>query len=658
MTYALLAPAAGICALLFAVYSAWRVVRHEAGTDRMREISRIIRDGATAYLKRQYQMITIVVALSAMALSLALGPFTGLAFAAGAVSSAAAGYMGMVIAVRANARTAQAARSGLHDALVVAFHGGTVMGMMVVGLALLGIYLLYLASGDAFKVVGFGVGASLVGLFARVGGGIYTKAADVGADLVGKIELGIPEDDPRNPGVIADLVGDNVGDVAGMGADLFESNVGSILAAMLIGAIGAVQYGRRGVAFPLAFQGAGIFCTIVGMLLVRAIRGVKPHITLSAGVLISGISVIIASCLLAHAMFGELRVFYAALSGIAAALLLSLITQHYTSSHRSPVRRIAESSRTGAATAILSGLAMGMRSAALPIVVLCLAILAAHRFANAYGIAVAALGMQSLAGIIVAMDAFGPIVDNSSGIAEMAGLGPAVRRTTDALDSVGNTTKAICKGFAICDAGFETIALFLVYMFHANLETVVLSHSSVIVGLFIGGILPFLFSGLCLQAVGNTAFQMVEEIRRQFSEISGLKEGRVGSDYARCVDISTTAALKNLLAPGLIAIAIPLVVGFIFGPEAVGGLLMGSIVTALPMAIFMAYAGTAWDNAKKLIEEGYVGGAGSLAHHAAVVGDTIGDPFKDTSGPSLNVLMTILTTVSILFYPLFATRVP
>jgi len=622
----------------------------------MKEISEAIRDGAMTYLNRQYRMIAVFVVLSAIALGFVLGAFAALAFVAGAICSALAGYMGMVVAVRANVRTAHAARSGLHNALMVAFQGGSVMGMMVVGLALLGIYLLYLASGDPFEIVGFGVGASLVGLFARVGGGIYTKAADMGADLVGKIEESIPEDDPRNPGVIADLVGDNVGDVAGMGADLFESNVGSILAAMLIGAIGAMEYGREGVAFPLAFQAVGIFSTILGMLLVRALKVANPQRALSGGIFASGISVTIAAGFLAQGVFGELNVFYAALSGITAALLLSLITQYYTSADRPPVRAIAESSQTGAATTILTGLAMGMRSAALPIVVICGAIFLAHKFAGVYGVAIAALGMQSIAGIIVAVDAFGPIVDNASGIAEMAALGPAVRRTTDVLDSVGNTTKAICKGFAISDAGFETIALFLVYMFHADLETVVLTHSSVIVGLFIGGTLPLLFSGLCLQAVGKTAFQMVEEIRRQFREIPGLREGQAQPDYARCVDISTAAALKNLLLPGLMAVAVPIIMGFTLGPEAVGGLLIGSIVTAFPMAIFMAHAGTAWDNAKKLIEEGYLGGKGSLAHRAAVVGDTIGDPFKDTAGPSLDVLITILTTISILFAPLFLSR--
>jgi K(+)-stimulated pyrophosphate-energized sodium pump len=622
----------------------------------MNDISQAIQDGAKTYLRKQYRMIAILVAVSTIALGLALGAFTALAFATGAICSALAGYIGMAVAVRANVRTAQAARSGLGGALMVAFQGGTVMGMMVVGLALLGIYLLHLASGDPFEVVGFGVGASLVGLFARVGGGIYTKAADMGADLVGKIEVGIPEDDPRNPGVIADLVGDNVGDVAGMGADLFESNVGSILAAMLIGVIGAREYGGEGVAFPLAFQAAGILSTILGVLLVKALKDIKPQSAINGGMFASGVLVTMAACLLAQKMFGALNVFYAALSGITAALVVGLITQYYTSSDKPPARAIAKSSQTGSATTILAGLAMGMKSTAFPIIVICGAIFLAHEFAGVYGVAIATVGMQSITGIIVAMDAFGPIVDNASGITEMAGLGPDVRRTTDTLDSVGNTTKAVCKGFAISDAGSETVALFLVYMLHAHIEIVLLTDPSVVTGLFIGGILPFVFSGLCLRAVGKTAFQMIEEIRRQFREIPGLKDMGTKPDYTRCVDISTAAALRNLVAPGLMAVATPLILGFTLGPEAVGGLLIGCIVTAFPMAIFMAYAGTAWDNAKKFIEEGHLGGKGSPTHRAAVIGDTVGDSFKDTAGPSLDVLMTILTTVSILFAPLFLRR--
>jgi K(+)-stimulated pyrophosphate-energized sodium pump len=648
-----LAPIASASALLFAVLSMWRLLRHPSGTPRMMEISRAIQEGATTYISRQYRIVAVFVVLSAIALGVVLDTFTAFAFVMGAICSAFAGYIGMSAAVRANCRTAQAARSDMRGALLVALQGASVMGMMVVGLALLGVFLLYVLSGDPFQVVGFGVGASLVGLFTRVGGGIYTKGADIGADLVGKTEEDIPEDDPRNPGVIADLVGDNVGDVAGMGADLFESNVGSILAAMLIGTIGAKELGRAGVAFPLAFQALGILSTILGLGTIEVLKRANPLRTLNRGIFVSGLSITVAGFALSLAVFRNLSVFYAALSGIVAALALSLITQYYTSADRPPTRAIAESSRTGSATIILTGLAIGMISASLPIAVISVAIVVAHAFAGVYGVAIAALGMQSIAGIIVAVDAFGPIVDNASGITEMAGLGPEIRRTTDALDAVGNTTKAICKGFAIGDAGFETIALFLVYMLHANLETVVLTHAPVMVGLFIGGVLPFAFSGLCLQAVGKTAFQMVEEIRRQFSEVPGLRSGKAEPDYARCVDISTVAALRNLLAPGLIAVSIPIFLGLSLGPEAVGGLLMGSIVSAFPMAIFMAHAGTAWDNAKKFIEDGHLGGKGTRAHWAAVVGDTVGDPFKDAAGPSMDVLMTILTTTSIMFSPLF-----
>ncbi len=653
MALELLSPLAGICALLYAVSSARRVLKAKTGTPRMNNVSDAIQIGAVTYIRRQSMTMATFVALSAIPLGLAFGPFTALAFVLGAVCSALAGYVGMAVAIRANIRTAEAAKDGRQPAFRIAFQGATVMGMMVVGLSALGVYLLYVLSGDPFEVVGFGVGASLVGLFARVGGGIYTKAADMGADLVGKVEAGIPEDDPRNPGVIADLVGDNVGDVAGMGSDLFESNVGSLLAAMLLGVMSADQLGVNGVVYPLTLQAAGILSSIVAILLVRVWQRASPRVALNRGLLTAGLLVASAAALLAMTMLGRVEIIYASLSGIGAALVLGLVTQYYTSSDQPPVQKIAEASRTGSATTILAGLAMGMESAAIPIVVIGGAVYIAHGFAGFYGVAVAAVGMQSLAGIIVTLDAFGPIVDNASGIAQMAGLDPEVRRTTDALDSLGNTTKAVCKGFAIGDAAFETIALFLVYMLHANLDLVLLTDPAVVLGLLIGGVLPFAFSGLCLQAVGKTAFQMVNEIRDQFARIPGLKEGKAKPDYNRCVEISTVAALRNLFVPGVIAVGAPLLVGFTLGPEAVGAMLIGSIVTAFPMAIFMAHSGTAWDNAKKWIEEGNLGGKGSLTHRAAVVADTIGDPFKDTAGPSLDVLLTILTTVSIMFAPLF-----
>ncbi len=653
MDLLIIAPIAGLSAIVFAGYLTSRILKKEKGTARMKEISSAIHRGAMAYLKRQYKTIAIFAAVLAGILGLSLGPFTALAFVMGAISSALAGCIGMSVAVRANVRTTHAAKTGLNDALVIAFRGGAVTGMLVVGLALLGIYFLYAISGDPFQMVGFGFGASLVGLFARVGGGIYTKGADIGADLVGKIEVGIPEDDPRNPGVIADLVGDNVGDVAGMGADLFESYVGSVLAAMLIGAIGAIEYGRKGVVFPLLLLATGVFSTILGTFLVRASKGTDPIWAINKGTFTAGILATIMTYILVEELFGELNLFYAALVGLTAAIFLSLLTQYYTSPDKPPAQEIAKSSQTGPATNIITGLAVGMRSTALPVIVVCGAILLAYTFAGMYGIAIATMGMNLITGMVIAMDSFGPIVDNAGGIAEMAGSDPKVREVTDALDSVGNTTKAVCKGFAISACAFETTALFLVYMFHAKIGGIGLTEPSVIIGLFVGGALAFLFSSLCLKAVGITAFQMIEEIRRQFREIPGLKEREAKPDYARCVDISTRVALKSLLVPGILAMAVPLIIGFTLGPEAVGGLLVGNIVSALALAMMMAHSGTAWDNAKKLIEAGHLGGKGTPTHAAAVVGDTIGDPFKDTAGPSLDVLMTILSTISILFAELF-----
>ncbi|MHA1711293.1 MAG: sodium-translocating pyrophosphatase, partial [Candidatus Freyarchaeota archaeon] len=479
------------------------------------------------------------------------------------------------------------------------------------------------------------------------------KGADVGADLVGKVEAGIPEDDPRNPAVIADLVGDNVGDVAGMGADLFESYVGSALAAMLIGAIVLKEYGERGIVFPLIILAMGIFSTIFGVIMVRAPKGTHPQQAINRGVIAMGVIATLATFFLVKGAFGELNLFYAVMLGLVVTLLLSFITQYYTLPGNPPVIEVAKASRTGPATTVISGLALGMRSVTLPIMVACVAILLAHWAAGVYGIAIATIGMNLVTGMIISMDAYGPIVDNAGGIAEMSGSDPEVRETTDILDSVGNTTKAICKGFAISDCTFETIALFLVYMYHAGIETITLTKPPVIIGILTGAALAFLFSSFCLQAVGTTAFRMVEEVRRQFREIPGLLEGKAKPDYASCVDISTKSALKNLLVPGALAISTPLAVGFILGPEAVGGLLIGNIACALALGMMMAHAGTAWDNAKKLIETGFLGGKGTPTHAAAVIGDTIGDPFKDTAGPSLDVLMTILSTISILFAELF-----
>jgi len=649
----LIAAIPGLFALVFAGYLALHILKQETGTVRMKEISNAIQKGSKTYLNRQYQTITIFVIVIAGILAVALGVFTALAFIMGVVCSTLAGYIGMNVAIRANVRTAQAARTGLEGAFAIAFRGGTVTGMSVVGLSLLGICLLYYLSGDPHQVIGFGFGASLVGLFARVGGGIFSKGADIGADLVGKVEVGIPEDDPRNPGVIADLVGDNVGDVAGMGSDLFESNAGSIIAAMLVAAL--VYEKAIYIVFPLMLQGVGILSTIIGTFLVKIKRGSKPGLAINKGIFAAVILVMIATYILTQGIFGRLDFFYAMLVGVIAAILIGLLTQYYTSPDKPPVKQIAKSSQTGPATNIITGLATGMRGTALPIIIICGAVFLAYKLANIYGIAIATIGMQSITGMVVAADSFGPIVDNASGIAEMAGLDKKVREVTDTLDSVGNTTKAVCKGFAICDAVFETIALFLVFMLAAKLspEAMTIIDPSVIIGLLIGGALAFLFSAFCLQAVETTAFKMIEEIRRQFKEIPGLMEGKAKPDYERCVDISTHTALKNLLAPALLAIGTPLILGFTLGAKAVGGLLMGNIICSLVLAIMMAYSGTAWDNAKKFIEAGNLGGKGTPTHAAAVIGDTIGDPFKDMAGPSLDVLMTVLSTISVLFAPLF-----
>ncbi len=664
MDLTLISPIAGISAILFAGYLTFRVLKHETGTPRMNDISRMIREGATVYLHRQHKTTAVIMVVLAVALALIigllvspiLGFITSVAFVTGAVLSALSGYIGMSITVQANVRTAQAARTGLGKALVVAFRGGAVTGMSVVGLSLLGIYFFHLVIGDfsqlMYALLGFGVGASLDGLFARVGGGIYTKAADVGADLVGKIEAGIPEDDLRNPGVIADLVGDNVGDVAGMGADLFESCTGSIIAAMILGGL---LHGPKAMVFPLTLMAAGIFSTILGALLVRVSEGLKPGSVINRGIFTAGILAVIATYFLAQEIFGRLDEFYAMLAGVAAAILIGLITQYYTSPDRTPVRDLAEASQAGPANTLMAGLALGMRSTALPIIAICGAIFLAYEFAGAYGVAIAAMGMQSITGMIVAIDAYGPIVDNAGGIVEMVGLGPEVRRVTDELDSVGNTTKAICKGFAIGDAFFETVTMFIVYMMATHLGDLNLTSPYVLAGALIGGTLAFVFSALCLQAVGKTAFQMIGEIRRQFKEIPGLREWKAEPDYARCVDISTHAALKGLLAPAILSIAAPLVVGFTLGPVAVAGLFVGNIVCAFLLAVMMAYAGTAWDNAKKFIEAGHLGGIGTPTQHASVVGDAVGDPFKDTAGPSLDVMMSILSTVAVLFAGLFTT---
>ncbi|MBI2574885.1 sodium-translocating pyrophosphatase [Candidatus Woesearchaeota archaeon] len=635
--------ASGIIGLLFAAYLIFSVLRREQGTKEMVSIAHAIQEGAVAYLNRQYRTVAIVVVVLASVLWLALSAATAITFVIGAVLSALAGYIGMMISVQANVRTANAAKKGLGEAFKVAFHGGAVTGFAVVSLGLLGVAALYYHYKDPFMPIGFGFGASLISLFSRVGGGIYTKGAAVGADLVGKIEKGIPEDDPRNPAVIADNVGDNVGDCAGMAADLFESYTVTIIAAMLLGLASQDK-----VLYPLALGAVAIIASIIGSFVVRTSSKEKIWAALNRGILVSALLAAAGFYFVTKQMFSDLKLFYAALVGIAVTIVIGYVTEYYTSHSRSPTRSIAEAAKTGPATVIIMGLARGMESTIIPVLAISAGIFAAHYFAGVYGIAIAAVAMLSMTGIIVSVDSFGPITDNAGGIAEMAKMPASVREITDPLDAVGNTTKAVTKGFAIGSAALAALSLFAAYREAAKLTAINLFEPNVVVGLFIGGLLPFIFSSLTMRAVGRSAFMIVEEVRRQFREIKGLMAGKAKPDYARCVDISTKAAIKELVLPGIIAVAAPLLTGFILGPEALGGLLAGAIITGLLLAITMTTGGAAWDNAKKYIETGKLGGKGSDAHKAAVVGDTIGDPFKDTSGPALNPLIKVLNTISLL----------
>lgn len=632
-----------------------------AGNDRMKEISGYIHEGAMAFLYREYKYLAAFILVVAIIISMFLSVSTAVCFIGGALFSICAGYLGMTVATKANVRTAEAARHGMSEALKIAFSGGAVMGLGVVGLGIAGVTIAYFVFDRNIDIVtGFGLGASSIALFARVGGGIYTKAADVGADLVGKVEAGIPEDDPRNPATIADNVGDNVGDVAGMGADLFESYVGAIISALTLGAVAYPQ--GEGVEFVFMLAVCGIIASIIGVMFARNSKSQNPQAALNSGTYIGGVIVIAAAAYLSSNLFGSLNAFYAIAAGLIVGMLIGKITEIYTSADYGSVKKIAQQSETGPATTIISGLAVGMYSTFWPMLFICVGVIisffvmggATNPGMGLFGIALAAVGMLSTTGLTVAVDAYGPIADNAGGIAEMSELPHEVREITDKLDSVGNTTAAIGKGFAIGSAALTALALFSAYAHTVNLKVIDLLNPVTLVGLFIGATLPFVFGAMTMESVGKAAYQMIEEVRRQFREIPGLLEGKATADYRKCVDISTAAALHEMMLPGILAIIAPIAMGFLFGTEALGGMIGGALSSGVLVAILMANAGGAWDNAKKYIESGVHGGKGSEAHKAAVTGDTVGDPFKDTSGPAMNILIKLMTIVALVFAPVLA----
>lgn len=662
----------GVVALIYAVILAVRINKMDSGTKKMKEIAQSINEGAKAFLFSEYKILVIFVATVFVVISVCgiitksdvLNYRTALAFLIGAILSTLAGYCGMSVATKANVRTANAAKEkGMNSALSTAFSGGAVMGMCVSGLGLLGVCLIYTLTGDDNILFGFSLGASSIALFARVGGGIYTKAADVGADLVGKVEAGIPEDDPRNPATIADNVGDNVGDVAGMGADLFESYAGSLISAISLGVLAfSGSSSWKYAVFPCLLSAIGLISSIIGTLFVRGKEGKNPQKALNTGTYVASALVVISSVLLSYFMLGTFRFAIAIIAGLLVGLLIGTITEMYTSDKFPFVKKIAKQSETGSATTIISGIAVGMQSTLIPIILIGVGIFVAYFVTNGtgadgtsgiYGIALAAVGMLSTTGITVAVDAYGPIADNAGGIAEMSDLPNEVREITDSLDSVGNTTAAIGKGFAIGSAALTALALFFTFAQKVNLATIDIMNYKVVIGLLVGGMLPFLFSSLTMDSVSKAAQSMIEEVRRQFRTIPGILEGKGKPDYKNCVAISTHAALRQMILPGVLAIVSPIIIGVLLGAEALGGMLGGSLTTGVLLAIFMSNSGGAWDNAKKYIEGGHHGGKGSPSHKAAVVGDTVGDPFKDTSGPSINILIKLMTIVSLVFAPLF-----